>query len=126
MSHNHTIVKLPGQQAAKCDDKTYPVNDCTVITNEQICRTFFSKCLAELLNNNSAACQTQSSYHLPSIQQIDDGIVILNDVFPTTVKDEHQISERGTILLMFQGDVTVNKTTYIAHNKNAIINEAPS
>lgn len=123
VSHKNTMVKLPVQQAAKCNDVSYPINDCVKTTTEQICKPFVSNCLTELLNNNSASCETQSSYHLSSIQQIEDGIILLNDVYPTIIEDEHQISVRGTILLMFPEAIKINTTTYKAV-KNATIIEA--
>lgn len=125
VSHNNTIVKLPVQQAAKCDDATYPIADCVTTTNEQICKPFSSKCLTELLNNNSAACETQSSYHLPSVQQIEDGIIILNDVYETTIEDKHQISVKGTLLIMFPDTIKINQTTYTARKNTTIIEAHP-
>ena len=81
-------------------------------TNENICRPVKSKCLSELLNNNSASCQTESSHHLLLIQEIDDGIIILNDVYPTILQDKNNITVKGTILLTFSERIKINGTSF--------------
>lgn len=99
VSHNDTIVKLPITQAAKCEDVTYPVSECVKTTSENICKPVASNCLSQLLNNNTAVCPTENSHHLPSFQEIEDGMIILNDVYPTKLQDQQTITIKGTFLV---------------------------
>lgn len=125
VSHLSTMVKLPTQQAAKCQDVTYPISNCVQTTNEQICQPFISSCLTELLNNNTASCDTQNSYHLPQLQLIDDGIMILNDVYPTTIEDKTKILVNGTFLIMFAESIKINQTTYNIKKNGTTIEAHP-
>lgn len=112
VSHNDTIVKLPITNAAKCEGVTYPIADCVKTTTENICRPATSSCLSEILNNNTASCPTESSHHLPALQEIDDGVMILNDVYPTTLEEQNKITVKGTILLLFTESIKINNTIF--------------
>lgn len=123
VSHNDTIIKLPVINAAKCDNVTYPVSECIKTTTENICQPVVSDCLHNLLNNDSASCATENSHHLPPIQVIDDGIIILNDVYPTTIEDKQKVTVEGTILIEFIESIKINDTMFNA-KKNSIPLEA--
>lgn len=112
VSHNDSIVKLPITNAAKCEEVTYPISECVKTTTMNICKPVISNCLSELLNNNSASCATESSHHLPLIEEIDDGIIILNDVYPTILEDKQKFTLKGTILLMFADSIKINDTMF--------------
>lgn len=112
VSHNNTVIKLPVTTAAKCDAISYPVSDCVKTTTENICKPIISSCISEVLNNNSASCETESAHHLPVIQEIDDGVIILNDVYSTTLDEQQQITVKGTILLMFSDFIKINNTIF--------------
>lgn len=112
VSHNDTIVKLPITNAAKCEGITYPIDDCVQTTTENICRPVTSSCLFEIFNNNTASCPTESSHHLPALQEIDDGVIILNDVYPTILEEQQKITVKGTILLMFTDTIKINNTIF--------------
>lgn len=116
VSHNDTIVKLPVKNAAKCDVTTYPVSECTRTTTENICKPFTSICLSEIMNNNTASCPTEDSYHLKKIQIVDDGIIILNEVFPTIISERDNITVTGTILLTFTESIRINGSVFQAKN----------
>lgn len=123
VSHNNTIVQLDSNEAAKCNDVTHPLSECVETTSEHICKPTKSPCLSALLNNNSASCPSQSSYHLPPVDEIEDGIIILNDVSPTWVTDTEKILVKGTFLIMFKTTIKLNDTFYKI-KKNATVLEA--
>lgn len=123
VSHNDSIIKLPVKNAAKCENVTYPVTECVKATTNNICRPIISDCLHDLLNNDSASCATENSHHLPPIQVIDDGIIILNDVYPTTIEDKQKVTIEGTILIEFAESIKINDTAFNA-KKNSIPLEA--
>lgn len=112
VSHNNSIVKLETDEAAKCSDRTYPINECVKTNAEHICMPKTSQCLSELLNNNSASCPSQSSYHLEPVHEVEDGIIILNDVFPTSIEDDKELVVKGTFLIMFSNSIKINNTAY--------------
>lgn len=116
--HNNKIVKLSTNQAAKCKDASYPLKDCTKTTSERICKPFNSSCLSELLNNSTASCSTENSHHLPPVNEIEDGVIILNDVFPTSVEEDHNIIVNGTFLILFSSIIKINNTIYEAEKKS--------
>ena len=112
--HNFKIIKLKSNLAAKCNDFTIPVGDCTSSTNEYICKPIENTCLKELLNNSSAHCPTISSYHLPPIEESEEGFIILNSVVNTEVIEDQKINVNGTFLVVSDTIVTINGTEYKA------------
>lgn len=125
VSHNNTIVKLPTQQAAKCSDASYPISDCVKATNIQICKPFNSTCLFDLLNNNTATCPTENSHHIPSVDKLEEGVIILNDVFPTIIEEGHNITVKGTFLIMFKTTVKINYTKHSVEKKATLYEAHP-
>lgn len=110
--HNNVIVKVSTQHAAKCDGTIIPVSNCMDIGNGKICKKTNDPCLKQLLNNNSASCPTESADHVPKVVIISNGMVILNNVAPTLVNEGNNITVKGTLLVTFSKNVTINGTEY--------------
>lgn len=112
VSHDNKIVQIPTSTAAKCKDTSFPVNECVKTTTESICKPLTSPCMTDLLNSDVASCPTENSHHLPLIQQVNDGTIILNNVYPTTIIEKDNIVVRGTVLLIFSDIIQINKTVF--------------
>lgn len=110
VSHNNKIVQIPTSTAAKCIDTSFPVNECVKTTTENIYKPLTSPCMSDLLNSDVASCPTENSHHLLLIQQVNDGTIILNNVYPTTIIEKDNIVVRGTVLLIFSDTIQINKT----------------
>ena len=123
VSHKNSIVKLEFNEAAKCNDFVYPISDCVKTTSEQICRPVLSPCLTNLLNNDTAECPTESSYHVETIREVDDGIIILNNVIETVITDANNVTINGTFLITFINSIKINNTVFSV-KKNATVIEA--
>lgn len=126
VSHSNKIVKLSVKNAAKCNHVTYPVSECVKTTTANICKPVVaSDCTYELLNNDSASCPTENSHHLPPIQIIEDGTIILNDVYPTTIEEKQNMTIEGTILIEFNKSIKINDTVFNAKKNNTTLEAHP-
>lgn len=110
--HNNFILKLEIDQASKCHDYTLPVTSCVSVGTTKICRETTSLCLSQLLNNNSASCNTQSADNVPPVQWITDGLILLNNVHGTNISEGSTLRVNGTFLVTFTDNVTINGTQY--------------
>jgi len=123
--HNNTVIKLSYHEAANCRNETIPICNCNVTTTGHICQTAVDSCLFNLLNKNSADYPSQSAYHIPKIQEISEGVILLNDVPPTLVHDNGPLTVKGTVLLTFSNQIQINETTYQVIKKNIFNPEPP-
>lgn len=123
--HNNSIVKLETTLAAKCSDTFQPLENCNDTLVAKVCKPAHSDCLGQMLNNNTANCSSESAYHIPSVQKIEEGIIILNNVQPTTIFDQRKLEIRGTYLLLFRDSITINDTTYVAKREPTYIQPHP-
>lgn len=110
--HNNSVIKLEFIQASKCNDYTFPITDCTNIASPRICRETEQACLSQLLNNNTASCKTQSADHIPTVERVSEGSILLNNVQNTNITEGETVKVNGTLLIIFTGNITVNGTSY--------------
>ena len=104
------ICKLLKIYHAQCREGIRPVKNCITTTSETICSPTESKCLTELLTNNTAASDTVSSYDFPAVTKIDNGVIILNDV--SVISDGHNNTLSGTLVIMFDKAISINESTF--------------
>lgn len=112
------IIRLDTNQAAKCENYTQPLTACNLTSTFNICRPSFSKCISQILNHDKATCPTETTHHLPPIQEIKDGIIILNNVPETNITEQHTITVKGTFLLLFNKQIQINNTLYKSNEIN--------
>jgi len=109
------ILSFESNVVAKCDKKYVILNnDCKKKTVTSFCHALNNtenSCLNNLLNDNTASCNTISSHNIPTLDLVDDGIIIINDQPATiSVNDDKKILPRGTFLITFENELIVNTT----------------
>ncbi|XP_017474339.1 PREDICTED: uncharacterized protein LOC108364963 [Rhagoletis zephyria] len=123
--HNNSHVKLETTFAAKCSDKFQPLHNCNNTLVAKVCKPAHSNHLNQVLNNNTATCSSESAYHIPPVQKIEGGIIILNNVPPTTILDQRKLEIKGSYLLLFRDSITINDTTYVTKKEPIYIQPHP-
>lgn len=114
--HNNKMLSFKIENVAKCDynyimlrncEKKSIISFCQKVNNED------NSCLNNLLNKNSAACNTISAHNVPPLLEIDDGIVIINDQSSKIIhENETKTLQKGTYLITFDNVLTVNSTEF--------------
>lgn len=109
---NNSVIKLDINESSKCDGFNTPITNCIRAGETKICKAVPNTCLSHLLNNNSASCVTESADNIPDIQSVADGTLILNNVFNTTITDGDTLTIKGTVLVIFSDNITINGTIF--------------
>jgi hypothetical protein len=117
--HEHKIISLDTNYAAKCDKYSQPLKNCNLTSSFNICQPSTSKCVSQILNENKATCSTETAHYLPPIQEIADGTIILNNVPNTNITEDHTISVQGTFLIQFKNQIEINNTVFKNNNINS-------
>lgn len=114
--HHNITLAFETNDVAKCGYKYIMLKNCKKRSITSFCEMLSHKnnsCLNNLLNNNTAACGTNSAHSMPPLMEIDDGIVIINNQ-PSKVISESLTKhlQKGTYLITFDNTLTVNSTEF--------------
>lgn len=126
--HNEIVVNLETDTVAKCGSQIEPMQKCRKSTFAFFCETFRgSRCVTSLFSNMTATCGTTSAFHIPPVQVLDEGVIILNNIFAQIRGDNGPIIEiNGTYVIFFENFVNINGSDYLNHKKNSYMSpEAP-
>lgn len=107
-----STIKLDINESSQCNSFNTPITNCIKAGETRICKIAPNTCLSHLLNNNSASCETESADNIPNIQLVNDGMLLLNDVCSTNVTDGEILTVKGTVLVTFSNNITVNGTIF--------------
>lgn len=114
--HENKILSFESENVVKCNSKYFMLTNCKKKSTISFCQELNygnNSCLNDLLNNYTATCNTLSAHNMPSILEIDDGIVIINDQsFQIIDKNETKIVQKGTFLITFDSEIFINSTKF--------------
>ena len=122
--HQQKILSLERNQVAICDGQTLSVKNCKAAIMSTFCNIDTLKsCAQQLLAGGTAQCKTEFN-KLEKIVTIEDGIIIINDS-PFSITEDGVRSEnpKGTYVITFETEVTINGTKHI--NRNGIMSKVP-
>lgn len=114
--HDNKILSFESNNVAKCGNKYVALRNCKKKSIISFCQELNNEdnlCLNNLLNDYDAACSTISAHDVPPISEVDDGIVVINDrSFQLIGNDETKNVKKGTFLIMFEGEISINSTKF--------------
>lgn len=122
LSKNETILKVNFGKILKCNEKYYGLeNDCKLINKIRICKQNEivklenEYCIRNLLENKPYDCIVTNTEHIKKIEEISNGLILLND-FKGNISIENNIRYlNGSYLLkIFNDTVKINNLSYSA------------
>jgi len=122
------IVNLETDTVAKCGHRIQPLQNCQKSAFSFFCEILYNAtCIESLFSNLTATCKTLTAHHIPSIQILNEGVIILNNKFAEVREDSGPfVTVNGTFAIFFDDSVTVNGLIYFNHKKNSFMSpEAP-
>jgi len=129
----NSIVKIPNPNVITCKNSIFEmISDCKNFNDVSICKEqnfrniTNSKCLPNLLKGQPASCTKTNSQHIPLVEEIGPGILLLNAYNGSLKIDEKLMKMQGTFLIKFH-DVVIetDKRTY-ENNQISIANPLPA
>lgn len=129
---NNNIINLPAKEIFKFKDEMYGINAfCKSSNSLKICKDKFisnlSKdlCLPELLNGKQSRCEFANAEHIPAIEEIDDGLILLNDFNGTVNWRDIERRLSGTYLITFLNETLKINGREFSNNEVASTKPAP-
>lgn len=103
-----TILKIPYSNVLQCKNKIYGVmSSCLVFHKLSICQSnniidiTNSTCIPHLLNSRASNCTRINNQHVPSVEEVAPGILLLNQYTGSIEVNEEMIPLDGSYLIQF-------------------------
>ena len=117
---NNSIIKIPNNNIIVCkNDVLEIISKCKTLNDVSVCKegnfknVSNSACLPKLLHGQSSACTMTNAQHIPQIEEINPGILLLNAYNGTIEIGEKLVNLEGTFLLEFHNaTIKANQRTY--------------
>lgn len=118
---NNRIISTKFNEIIRNNHKIFGIKSkCAIIKNVKICKSdqlvniSNDTCIPPLLNGMNSSCPISHSYHVPQIENISPGVILLND-FIGTINNE---TVNGTFLIKFH-NVTLQINDKVYRNLEA-------
>lgn len=132
---NNSILKIPTNNVIACKDSIFEIiSECKLFDEISICKSSNinnitnNKCLPNLLTGQPSICTRNNAQHIPLVEEISSGILLLNSYNGSISIDEKVTTIRGTFLIKFHnviikidGRTYENKQISLANPLPAII-----
>lgn len=106
---NNVVFKIKYNEILKCNEtivaitkKCKTFNDLKICYKNDVLDITNSKCLPNLLKGRKSYCPTTSGFHIPEIESVIPGLVMLNEFNGTIQVNEEQINLTGTYLIQYR------------------------
>uniref|UniRef100_A0A0K8VEV9 Retrovirus-related Env polyprotein from transposon gypsy n=1 Tax=Bactrocera latifrons TaxID=174628 RepID=A0A0K8VEV9_BACLA len=110
------MLSLRDNSVAVCGKDIYSLDGCAGTTMQFCRKSNITTCAQQLVAGVTAECRTTFG-ELDPLQEIDDGMVIINDSTATVTSESETISlKNGTYLVMFPDKASINETTFVNRN----------
>lgn len=125
---NNIVTDIPYKEILKNKETFYAINgNCNVYNNLTICNQLNlldlrnSSCIAKILNSLKPTCNSVNNQHIPKIDEIATGVLLLNDFNGTVdINNSSQILI-GTFLLKFHNaTITVEDKSFTSNETSNI------
>ncbi|XP_049311122.1 uncharacterized protein LOC125778299 [Bactrocera dorsalis] len=114
----NSIINLEFKRILKNGKTIYGiVNDCENFNNIRICKDdqikniSDTKCIPNLISGQNSTCVMSNNHHIPLIEEIESGVILLNNYNASIYIDETMRNLSGTFLIKF------HNSTIKANNK---------
>jgi len=120
---NETILKIESEKIIKCKNEIYQIkencnqfNNLIICSEENLNNISNSDCIPLLLNSKKHNCPVINNQHVPSVQEITEGMVLLNQFNgPLTMFGNTSYQLEGTFLIKFHNiTITVGRRNFVS------------
>lgn len=119
---NNFIVNTEFEKIVKCNKEIYGVkNECKIINDVTICLKVNIKnitnddCISKIIANASHNCTISNSEHVKEIEEIDTGMLLLNNYYGNVTIDNVHRNLSGTYLIKFSNSsIQIGNTKFTA------------
>lgn len=116
------IVKIPFENYLQCEDKIYGIkekcltnNKVTICNNKQVVDLSNSNCIPNLLRSRPSNCTEIDNQHVPTVEDISPGTLLLNQYNGTILIDNETMDLTGTFIIQYHNvTLTIDKQLYIS------------
>lgn len=122
LSKNNTILKIKFEKILKCNEKYYGMEtDCKSINDIKICKQDEiidlekEHCIRNLLENKPYDCIVTNTEHIKNIEEISNGLILLNGFKGNIFIKNYEKKINGTYLIKIVNDtVRINDLSFTA------------
>lgn len=116
----NSIIKIPNNEVIACNGSIFEViskcktyNEVSICKEENFNNITKSKCLPNLLTGAASVCTKTNAQHIPPIEEISPGILLLNSYNGSLSLDEKLVNIQGTFLIKFHNvKIRIDGRTY--------------
>lgn len=116
------VVKIPSENILQCDNKVYGIkekcssnNKVTICNKNQIINLSETGCIPYLLTSRPPNCTEIDNSHIPAVEEISPGTLLLNKFNGTILVDGEAMDLTGTFIIQYQNaTLMVNRQAYTA------------
>lgn len=108
VKRKNSVINLEFKQILKNEKTIYGIkNDCEKYNNIIICKENQIKnisntqCIPNLISSQNSTCVTSNDHHIPLIEEIESGIILLNNCNTSIYIDDTRRNISGTLLIKF-------------------------
>lgn len=113
-------IKIKGENFILCGESVLEVkNSCKVFNDMSLCKRenvrniTDTRCLPNLLSGLPSFCPTTNHHHIPLVEQIASGLILLNGYSGLITMENEQLTLNGTFLVKFHNtSITIGDTVY--------------
>lgn len=128
IKRNEIVNEIEYEKILKRGKEIYGIkNDCksinflSICTEKNIVNISNSKCLPNLLNSRISTCNTTNNQHIPTIEEISEGVVLLNQFSGNVTLEDETHTLNGTYLIKFHNiSLTINNRQFISGEKSTL------
>lgn len=109
IKNNNVIDKIEFPNVIKCNDSIYGIKtkcnnfyDITICNNEQLIHLDDTFCAVNLLKNRVGNCTKTNNDHVPTIEEIESDLLLLNQYNGNVTINDEKLKVNGTFLIRHQ------------------------
>lgn len=115
-----TVINLNFKEILTNKNEIYAIkNNCKNYNKIKICKRDHlinlsnDNCIKNILSQNKPSCTTSNVQHIPRIEEISDGIILLNDVNETISTEVMKYDLKGTFVIKFENStIRIGEKSY--------------
>lgn len=117
------LYKIPFEKIIRCKNKIFGKksnckehNQIKICTKGNIVDISNSTCIPHLLKSRTPNCITINNQHIPTVQEVLPGIILLNQFNDTVCIDKEEISLTGSFAIQYHNStITINNQTFLSN-----------
>lgn len=131
---NNTIIKMNYENIIQCKNFTFAIKDKCIEINklcicdkENLIDLSETKCIPNLLTSQKHECTIVNNQHVPSIEELYEGTILLNNFNGTVNVEGHEThSLSGTYIIQFHNETLIIKNKTYTSKENIFVKPLPA